>query len=304
MAYNDADDYRDDLNDWQDEEEQDLDSQDDYDDNWIDDLDNDDEDEDEYDFDPADEDEDDDWDDDEDDEGDYDDEPDDVADDEDEGDDFDDYDDDLDGDELDDEDDDPDDFDEYDDEDDYDDFDDEDEGEGTGYDAEVKRLRRENAHRRIQNRELQETATAAVEQGIADFGKTLANQLGLDLDDYTADNMAAAVRAQLQDQQTKTNKVTRDLAIYRAAGPAGADFDKLADSKTFTSAVDELDPTADDYADQVGQLVHKALESNPEWKKPAQVKRSGGDFTNAAPTTEGDSIEALQKRRRNRRKNQ
>ena len=100
------------------------------------------------------------------------------------------------------------------------------------------------------------------------------------------------------------DRVTRDLAIYRAAGPAGADFDKLADSKTFTSAVDELDPTADDYADQVGQLVHKALESNPEWKKPAQVKRSGGDFTSTAPTTEGDSIEALQKRRRNRRKNQ
>lgn len=307
MAYNDADDYRDDLNDWQDEEEQDLDSQDDYDDDWIDDLDNDDEDEDEYDFDPADEDEDDDFDDDEDDTDDYDDEPDDVADDEDdEGDDFDDWDDDLDGDDLDDEDDDLDDFDDYDDEDDYDDFDDEDDEDedGTGYDAEVKRLRRENAHRRIQNRELQETAAAAVEQGIADFGKTLANQLGLDLDDYTADNMAAAVRAQLQDQQTKTNKVTRDLAIYRAAGPAGADFDKLADSKTFTSAVDELDPTADDYADQVGQLVHKALESNPEWKKPAQVKRSGGDFTNTAPTTEGDSIEALQKRRRNRRKNQ
>lgn len=307
MAYNDADDYRDDLNDWQDEEEQDLDSQDDYDDDWIDDLDNDDEDEDEYDFDPADEDEDDDWDDDEDDTDDYDDEPDDVADDEDdEGDGFDDWDDDLDGDDLDDEDDDLDDFDDYDDEDDYDDFDDEDDEDedGTGYDAEVKRLRRENAHRRIQNRELQETAAAAVEQGIADFGKTLADQLGLDLDDYTADNMAAAVRAQLQDQQTKTNKVTRDLAIYRAAGPAGADFDKLADSKTFTSAVDELDPTADDYADQVGQLVHKALESNPEWKKPAQVKRSGGDFTNTAPTTEGDSIEALQKRRRNRRKNQ
>lgn len=307
MAYNDADDYRDDLNDWQDEEEQDLDSQDDYDDDWIDDLDNDDEDEDEYDFDPADEDEDDDFDDDEDDTDDYDDEPDDVADDEDdEGDDFDDWDDDLDGDDLDDEDDDLDDFDDYDDEDDYDDFDDEDDEDedGTGYDAEVKRLRRENAHRRIQNRELQETAAAAVEQGIADFGKTLADQLGLDLDDYTADNMAAAVRAQLQDQQTKTNKVTRDLAIYRAAGPAGADFDKLADSKTFTSAVDELDPTADDYADQVGQLVHKALESNPEWKKPAQVKRSGGDFTNTAPTTEGDSIEALQKRRRNRRKNQ
>lgn len=310
MAYNDADDYRDDLNDWQDEEEQDLDSQDDYDDDWIDDLDNDDEDEDEYDFDPADEDEDDDWDDDEDDTDDYDDEPDDVADDEDdEGDGFDDWDDDLDGDDLDDEDDDLDDFDDYDDEDDYDDFDDEDDEDeededGTGYDAEVKRLRRENAHRRIQNRELQETAAAAVEQGIADFGKTLADQLGLDLDDYTADNMAAAVRAQLQDQQTKTNKVTRDLAIYRAAGPAGADFDKLADSKTFTSAVDELDPNADDYADQVGQLVHKALESNPEWKKPAQVKRSGGDFTNTAPTTEGDSIEALQKRRRNRRKNQ
>ena len=238
MANND--DYRDDLNDWQDEEEQDLTDQNEDDD--LDDyLDGDDE-GDDYDFDPEEED--------------------------------------------------------------YDDFDDEDEDTDEDDNDQVKRLRRENAHRRIQNRELQENAAAAVEQGIADFSTAFAEKLGLDLDDYTADNMAAAVREQLQEHRDRTNKVRRDLAIYRAAGPAGADFDKLADSKTFTSAVDELDPESDDYADQVGQLVHKALDSNPEWKKPAQVKRSGGDFNNTAPTVEGESIEALQKRRRNRRQNQ
>lgn len=296
MAHNDEDDYRDDLNDWQDEEDQDLDSQeDDYDEyDWIDDLD--DEDEDEYNFDPDDDydgEPDDDEDDDEDDaEDEDDDEPEDVADD---------YDDeDEDGEE--DEDDDLDDW-----GDDYDNFDPDDEDaddeDADDTDAQVKRLRRENAHRRIQNRELQENAAAAVEQGIADFSTAFANQLGLDLDDYTADNMAAAVQQQLQDRQDKANKAKRDLAIYRAAGSAGADFDKLADSKTFTSAVDELDPESDDYIDRVGQLVHKALDSNPEWKKPAQVKRSGGDFNNTAPTVEGDSIEALQKRRRDRRKN-
>lgn len=304
MAHNDEDDYRDDLNDRQDGEEQDLDSQDgDYDDNWIDDLDDED-DEDDYDFDPAADDYDyDDEPDDEDDdsneddtEDEDDDEPEDVADDYDDEDDY-----------AEDEDDEDDDLDDWDD--DYDDFDlddedadDEDDEDDT--DAQVKRLRRENAHRRIQNRELQENAAAAVEQGIADFSTAFANQLGLDLDDYTADNMAAAVQQQLQDRQDKANKAKRDLAIYRAAGSAGADFDKLADSKTFTSAVDELDPESDDYIDRVGQLVHKALDSNPEWKKPAQVKRSGGDFNNAAPTVEGDSIEALQKRRRDRRKNQ
>lgn len=300
MAHNDEDDYRDDLNDWQDEENQNLtDQEDDYDDDWIDDLDEDDgEDEDEYDFDPADDDYDDEPDDDEDDEDNAededDDEPEDVADD---YDDEDDYAEDDEDDDLDDWDDDYDDFD-LDDE----DADDEDDEDDT--DAQVKRLRRENAHRRIQNRELQENAAAAVEQGIADFSSAFASQLGLDLDDYTADNMAAAVQQQLQDRQDKANKAKRDLAIYRAAGPAGADFDKLADSKTFTSAVDELDPESDDYADRVGQLVHKALDSNPEWKKPAQVKRSGGDFNNTAPTVEGESIEALQKRRRDRRKNQ
>lgn len=293
MAHNDEDDYRDDLNDWQDEEEQDLtDQEDDY-DNWIDDLDDEDEDEDDYDFDPADD-------------YDYDDEPDDEDDNEDDEDDSDeneseDVADDYDDEGEDDEDDDLDDW-----EDDYDDFDldGEDADDEDDTDAQVKRLRRENAHRRIQNRELQENAAAAVEQGIADFSSAFASQLGLDLDDYTADNMAAAVQQQLQDRQDKANKAKRDLAIYRAAGPAGADFDKLADSKTFTSAVDELDPESDDYADRVGQLVHKALDSNPEWKKPAQVKRSGGDFNNTAPTVEGESIEALQKRRRDRRKNQ
>lgn len=300
MAHNDEDDYRDDLNDWQDEEEQDLDSQDDdYDDDWIDDLDDeDDEDEDDYNFDPDDdydEEPDDDEDEDEDDEED-DDEPEDVADD---------YDDDEPEDVAEDEDDDLEDWDDdYDLDDDYNEDADDENDEEDDTDAQVKRLRRENAHRRIQNRELQENAAAAVEQGIADFSSAFANQLGLDLDDYTADNMAAAVQQQLQDRQDKANKAKRDLAIYRAAGPAGADFDKLADSKTFTNAVDELDPESDDYTERVGQLVHKALDSNPEWKKPAQVKRSGGDFNNTAPTVEGESIEALQKRRRDRRKNQ
>ena len=273
MANND--DYRDDLNDWQDEEEQDLTDQNEDDD--LDDyLDGDDEDDD-YDFDPEEEDYDDFGDEDEDTNEDDDEETDnepegDVTDDDDD----DDFDDDLD---------DWDDFDDLDDLDDWDDWDDdEDEGEDTDEDDEgendqVKRLRRENAHRRIQNRELQENAAAAVEQGITDFSTAFAEKLGLDLDDYTADNMAAAVREQLQEQRDRTNKVRRDLAIYRAAGPAGADFDKLADSKTFTSAVDELDPESDDYADQVGKLVHKALDSNPEWKKPAQVKRSGGDLS-------------------------
>ena len=291
MANND--DYRDDLNDWQDEEEQDLTDQNEDDD--LDDyLDGDDEDDD-YDFDPEEEDYDDfddeDEDTDEDDDEDTDNEPEgDVTDDDDDDEDFDDFDD-FD-----------DDLDDWDDLDDLDDDEDEDTDEDDN--DQVKRLRRENAHRRIQNRELQENAAAAVEQGIADFSTAFAEKLGLDLDDYTADNMAAAVREQLQEHRDRTNKVRRDLAIYRAAGPAGADFDKLADSKTFTSAVDELDPESDDYADQVGQLVHKALDSNPEWKKPAQVKRSGGDFNNTAPTVEGESIEALQKRRRNRRQNQ
>lgn len=305
MAHNDEDDYRDDLNDWQDGEEQDLDDQeDDYDDDWIDDLDDeDDEGGDGYDFDP-DDDYDDEPDDDEDDDSDEDDtedddEPEDVADD---YDDEDEEDEDEDQEDWDDDYDDYDDFD-LDDEDEDEDADNEDDEEDDT-DAQVKRLRRENAHRRIQNRELQENAAAAVEQGIADFSSAFASQLGLDLDDLTADNMAAAVQQQLQDRQDKANKAKRDLAIYRAAGPAGADFDKLADSKTFTNAVDELDPESDDYAERVGQLVHKALDSNPEWKKPAQVKRSGGDFNNTAPTVEGESIEALQKRRRDRRKNQ
>ena len=302
MAHNDEDDYRDDLNDWQDGEEQDLDDQeDDYDDDWIDDLDDeDDEGGDGYDFDP-DDDYDDEPDDDEDDDSDEDDtedddEPEDVADD------YDDEDEEDEDEDQEDWDDDYDDFD-LDDEDEDEDADNEDDEEDDT-DAQVKRLRRENAHRRIQNRELQENAAAAVEQGIADFSSAFASQLGLDLDDLTADNMAAAVQQQLQDRQDKANKAKRDLAIYRAAGPAGADFDKLADSKTFTNAVDELDPESDDYAERVGQLVHKALDSNPEWKKPAQVKRSGGDFNNTAPTVEGESIEALQKRRRDRRKNQ
>ena len=186
-----------------------------------------------------------------------------------------------------------------------DEYDDDEEGEDGGDDdvsLEIKRLRRENAHRRIQNRELQERAASEIEQSIANFSQTFANELGLKIDDdYTAEAMAQAVQEQIESERQRAIQARRDLAIYQAAGPAGADFNKLADSKTFTRAVDQLDPNADDYTQQIGTLVTKALDQNPEWKKPPTINRSGGDFTNTTPNLEGDSIEALQKRRRNRR---
>lgn len=250
----------------------------------------------------------DDWDeDDEDDEGDDDEEP---YDDEfsflDEDDDLEHYDldDDSDIPEDDDEDDEDDYDDDYDDEDEDDDLDGDDPNQDDDVDPEVKRLRRENAQRRIRNRELQEQAAAAVEQGLTEFTGSLAKQLGIKLEDndYNPETVAHAVQEKLEAERQRANQVRRDLAIYRAAGPAGADFDKLADSKTFTRAVDQLDPDDDDYDSAIADLVTKALDSNPEWKKPPTVTRSGGDFNNTSPAIEGDSIEALQKRRRNRRK--
>ena len=167
----------------------------------------------------------------------------------------------------------------------------------------VRKLRNENAARRQKLRELREQSVAAVEQGVNDFASQLAGTLGIKSDgELTPDQVTDTVAKQMAALADEATKARRDLAIYRAAIPAGADMNKLADSKAFTDKVGELDPNADTYQADVAKAVSAALETNPHFKAPPKIDRVGGDFTGGtSPNISDDSVESLQEKRRQRR---
>lgn len=92
---------------------------------------------------------------------------------------------------------------------------------------------------------------------------------------------ADADPAKLAEELAKTQAKARDsavhLAVYRTAGKHQADPDALLDSRSFLTAVAELDPSAADFAAKVETAVKDAVKTNPKLKAQAAVSRSGGD---------------------------
>lgn len=168
----------------------------------------------------------------------------------------------------------------------------------------IKSLRKENAARRQKLKEAREQSVAAVEEGVNQFVNQLTSTLGID----TTDNndvaaVTEAVAERLASAEDDALKARRELALARAATKAGADEDKLADSKTFSKQIQKLDPRADSFPSEVAKLVTAALKERPDWKLKPTLERSGGDFTGGStlPTASDDSIEGYIKQRRERR---
>lgn len=138
-------------------------------------------------------------------------------------------------------------------------------------------LRAENAASRTNAK-----ATAAEEARkalVEDLGKTL----GLVKDgDETPD--PAALTQQLAEQQATARAAQVELAVFRAAGPAGADAAALLDSRAFLDTVKDTDP-AD--AAAITAAITKALTDNPRLKAVQAAAKSGADLTGG--TGEGTS---------------
>lgn len=89
----------------------------------------------------------------------------------------------------------------------------------------------------------------------------------------TADELTA----QLAASTSAATDAQRELAVYRAAATVtGADAPTLLDSRTFLTAIKDIDPT--DSAALKAAVV-KALTDNPRLKATQAAGKSGGDFT-------------------------
>lgn len=144
--------------------------------------------------------------------------------------------------------------------------------------AQIAALRKENGKDRT------DAKTKAAETAKAELAQQIGKALGLVKDDEPADPTKLA--AQVAESAETARQAQVELAVFKAASPAGADPMKLVDSRSFMAKVAKLDPTADGFGKKVADAVAEHLKDNPASKAtPAAPHRSGAPVGGGAPTT-------------------
>jgi hypothetical protein len=101
--------------------------------------------------------------------------------------------------------------------------------------------------------------------------------------------LVSAAAKERDDAVAAARAKTVELAVYRAAGKAGADADALLDSRTFLGALDGLDPAASDFGDKVVEAIKAAAKANPKLASaPKAPGKSGAEITGG--TGDGERI--------------
>lgn len=159
--------------------------------------------------------------------------------------------------------------------------------------AELRRARGDAAKARTAPKD-------AAEKARNDLAQQIGKALGLVEDDKPAD--PEKLTEQLTGERSKTRAALVELAVYKNAGRHGANPEALGDSRSFMTAVDKLDPTADDFTDRLGEAIKSAVENNSNLKATGQAPgaRTGGEFgAGSGDTSSGDqSVDDLRKERK------
>ncbi|AEX67274.1 hypothetical protein [Corynebacterium diphtheriae] len=162
----------------------------------------------------------------------------------------------------------------------------------------VDKLRRENLHRRKQNKEMREQMTTKVETAYQELVTQLAQAAGIEADN--ANDLAEKLNQTLQTERKQAQQARQELAIYKATQNADVDPRELTDSISFNNQLAKLNPQDGDYDDSIQNLVNQyAAKTN---RAPKRTQRSGTDYSAGANTITADnSFESLLGQRRQRR---
>ncbi|MEU7163135.1 hypothetical protein AB0A70_00545 [Streptomyces morookaense] len=152
-----------------------------------------------------------------------------------------------------------------------------------------------------QQRATAETERAAQLQAALDAVNKALNPDGANSEQDPA-ALAAAVAErdkQLADAATQLRTAQVELAAYKAADEQGARADRLLNSRSFLTAVAQLDPGADTFDQSLKSAIMAAVDADPDLYRatPAAPARGGAEFNGAPaaerrPTTLHDAIAA------------
>jgi hypothetical protein len=138
----------------------------------------------------------------------------------------------------------------------------------------TKQLRKEAADNRVK-------ATTAQKAAETTF-RELAKSLGIEIPG--GDPLDPA---KLTEELSKTRRENLELkvgnALELASRKHGADTEFLIPYLRGTAALEKLDPSSENFANDVSALVKTVLEKNPKLKAVQVATRSGGEFPGGKP---------------------
>lgn len=148
--------------------------------------------------------------------------------------------------------------------------------------AKVARLETENARLRRENASKRTEAKAQAAQEAADAAKAeIAQQIGKLFGFVKNDEPIdpAQLAQELTAERTRTNELTVELAVFKAASAANADAAKLLDSRSFVATLKDLDPAAKGFEKDLSDKIADAVKNNPAFQAGQESPgRSGGDL--------------------------
>jgi hypothetical protein len=140
----------------------------------------------------------------------------------------------------------------------------------------VKALRQENAAKRVAAKAAEDRAKAA-EKARQDTLDAIAEAAGLKTGKSKAD--PDELTRQLASERTAARTAQVELAIFRASGAAGANPDRLLDSRSFMQTVADLDPAAADFAATIKTKISEAVRANDQLRAVQAAASSSADHT-------------------------
>ncbi len=125
----------------------------------------------------------------------------------------------------------------------------------------------------------QEAATNRVkgkESGKAEVLATLAQALGLKGDDKPD---PAKLAEDLKSKDGALREAKAELAVYGAASAVKADPQAILDSRSTMAKLAKLDPSDEDYNDEVKRIIGEAVKANPRLGAGTPVGSSARDMS-------------------------
>jgi hypothetical protein len=172
------------------------------------------------------------------------------------------------------------------------------------------RYRSEAGDRRTELRTTEQTAEQAKAEAAEQARAALLEQLKPGLQalgvlpaDAEADpaKMAEQLAAKQLEDRTKaeaSRTLVLENAVLRNAGAAGANADRLLDSRSFTTTLAALDPDAADFGDKVVAAIKAATQKDASLRSTPAVRQMGAPLSggsgenprNTAPRTLADAV--------------
>lgn len=134
-------------------------------------------------------------------------------------------------------------------------------------------LRAENARSRTTAKQ------NAADEARTEIAEAIAQALGLQPDPASAPDPQTQVQeltAQVEARTQAERQATRELAIYKTAHTAGADPERLLDSRSFLQSITDIDPTN---TDALTEAIRTAVTQNPTLKATQAAGPSSVDHT-------------------------